>query len=263
VTGGAPTDNAPPPGTRSPRVGLALYGIEGLPEIAPGDDLGRLISEQANPLDSGDIVVVAQKVVSKAEGRLRRLAEVAVSARARELATRLQADPRMVQTVLDESVRVVRDDRVLIVETRQGFVCANAGLDRSNIPGDDTVCLLPVDCDASAAALRHRIAELSGAEVGVVISDTFGRPWRLGLINVALGVAGIPAVVDYRGRPDDFRMPLHATVVAIADEIAAAAEMVMGKTRRIPAVVVHGLSLDGEAGTGQELVRPAELDLFR
>ena len=154
-------------------------------------------------------------------------------------------------------------DRVLIVETRHGYVCANAGVDRSNVPGTDLVCLLPLDCDRSAEGLRERIGQVAGVEVGVVISDTFGRPWRLGLCNVALGVAGMPATVDYRGSADDFGMPLHATVIAAADEVASAAELVMGKTRRIPAVVVRGLGLDGEPGSGQELVRPADLDLFR
>jgi coenzyme F420-0:L-glutamate ligase/coenzyme F420-1:gamma-L-glutamate ligase len=243
--------------------GVELLPVEGLPEVAPGDDLGRLIAEHAPALRTGDVVVVAQKVVSKAEGRLLSLPGVAVSPRARALAARLRADPRMVQAVLDESVRVVREDRVLIVETRHGFICANAGLDRSNVPGDDVVCLLPEDCDRSAAALRRRIADVCAAEVGVVISDTFGRPFRLGLCNVALGVAGMPACLDYRGQPDDFGMPLHATLVALADEIAAAAELVMGKTRRIPVVVVRGLALAGVGGTGSELVRPAELDLFR
>jgi len=245
-------------------VNVELRGVEGLPEIRPGDDLGALIAEAAPGLQSGDVVVVAQKVVSKAEGRLRDLATVTASGRARELAERLGADPRLVQVILDESTRVVRDDRVLIVETRQGFVCANAGVDRSNVAGDDSVSLLPVDCDASAQALRNRITELSGAQVGVVVSDTFGRAWRMGLVNVALGVAGIPAVVDYRGRPDDFGMPLQATLVAMADELAAAAELLMGKTRRVPAVVVRGLDVfEGPPGSGQELVRPSELDLFR
>ncbi len=243
---------------------VELRAVEGLPEIRPGDDLGALIAEAAPGLRSGDVVVVAQKVVSKAEGRLRDLTTVTVSERARDLAERLGADPRLVQVILDESTRVVRDDRVLIVETRQGFVCANAGVDRSNVAGDDSVSLLPVDCDASAQALRDRITELAGAQVGVVVSDTFGRAWRMGLVNVALGVAGIPAVVDYRGRPDDFGMPLQATLVAIADELAAAAELLMGKTRRVPAVVVRGLDVfEGPPGSGQELVRPSELDLFR
>ena len=257
--GGAPSRPAAP----IAQPALELSGVEGLPEITPGEDLGRLIAERATSLRSGDIVVVAQKVVSKAEGRLRSLDSVVVSPRAGELAERLHADARMVQVVLDETVRVVRDDRVLIVETRHGFICANAGVDRSNVPGAEVACLLPEDCDRSAEALRRRIAEVSGAHVGVVISDTFGRPWRIGLSNVALGVAGMPATIDYRGRADDFGMPLHATVVAVADEVAAAAEMVMGKTRRIPAVVVRGLSVDGEPGSGRELVRPADLDLFR
>ncbi|MGA7988768.1 MAG: coenzyme F420-0:L-glutamate ligase [Candidatus Dormiibacterota bacterium] len=243
---------------------IELSGVEGLPEIRPGDDLAALIVEAASPLRMGDVVVIAQKVVSKSEGRLRDLTDVTPSERARELARRLVADPRMVQVILDESTRVVRDDRVLIVETRQGFVCANAGVDRSNVAGEDAVCLLPIDCDASARALQERLSELSGARVGVVISDTFGRAWRMGLVNVALGVAGIPALLDYRGRPDDFGMPLRATVVAMADELAAAAELLMGKTRRVPVVVVHGLELfEGEPGSGQELVRPPELDLFR
>ena len=258
------TGAVPPaaPGGGDRRGDLELRGVEGLPEIVPGDDLGKLIAERASLAD-GDVLVVAQKAVSKAEGRLLSLTQVAVGKPAQLLADRLSADPRMVQVVLDESVRVVRDDRVLIVETRHGHICANAGVDRSNVPGADMVCLLPLDCDASADAIRRRIAEVAGVRVGVVVSDTFGRPWRLGLCNVALGVAGMPAAVDYRGRADDFGMPLHATVVALADEIAAAAEMVMGKTRRIPAVVVRGLSLEGEPGSGRELVRPAELDLFR
>ena len=243
---------------------VELRGIEGIPEVRPGDDLAALIAEATPRLQSGDVIVVAQKVVSKAEGRLRDLNDVMPSEHARTLAARLDMDPRLVQVVLDESTRVVRDDRVLIVETRQGFVCANAGVDRSNVSGDTSVCLLPVDCDASARAIHKRIAELSGAHVGVVVSDTFGRAWRMGLVNVALGVAGIPAVLDYRGLPDDFGMPLRATVVAMADELAAAAELLMGKTRRVPAVMVRGLDVfEGESGTGHDLVRPPELDLFR
>jgi coenzyme F420-0:L-glutamate ligase/coenzyme F420-1:gamma-L-glutamate ligase len=249
---------------RADGVNLELRGVEGLPEIHPGDDLAALIFEQSGALHDGDVVVVAQKVVSKSEGRIRRLSEVSPSAQALQLAPGLDADPRMVQVVLDETARIVRADRVLIVETHQGFVCANAGVDRSNMDGKDDVCLLPVDCDASARVLRERVEALAGARVGVIISDTFGRAWRMGLVNVALGVSGLPAMLDYRGQPDDFGMPLQATVVAIADELAAAAEIVMGKTRRVPVVVVKGLAeLDGVPGSGQELVRPSELDLFR
>lgn len=243
---------------------MELRGVEGLPEIRPGDDLATLIAEAAVPLVSGDVIVIAQKVVSKAEGRLRTLSDVVPSDRALELARNLDADARLVQVILDESTRIVRADRVLIVETHQGFVCANAGVDRSNVAGQDEVCLLPLDCDSSARVLRERISTLTGARVGVVVSDTFGRAWRMGLVNVAIGVAGLPALIDYRGRPDDFGMPLRATVVAVADEIAAAAELLMGKTRRVPVVIVHGLDVfEGASGTGQELVRPPELDLFR
>ena len=243
---------------------IELSGVEGLPEIHPGDDLALLIIENAGPLANGDVIVVAQKVVSKAEGRIRSLSDVTPSERSIALAHKLEADPRMIQVVLDETRRVVREDRVLIVETHQGFVCANAGVDRSNVDGEDDVCLLPVDCDVSARSLHDRIHALAGVRVGIIVSDTFGRAWRMGLVNVALGVAGIPAMLDYRGRPDDFGMPLQATVVAIADELAAAAELLMGKTRRVPAVVVHGLEvLEAVPGTGQELVRPSELDLFR
>jgi coenzyme F420-0:L-glutamate ligase/coenzyme F420-1:gamma-L-glutamate ligase len=245
-------------------VKLELRGVEGLPEIHPGDDLAALIVEHAGPLQSGDVVVVAQKVVSKAEGRIRTLTDVTPSDQAVALAHNLEADPRLVQVILDETTRVVRADRVLIVETRQGFVCANAGVDRSNVDGPDDVCLLPLDCDASAQTLHQRISSLSGVRAGVIVSDTFGRAWRMGLVNVALGVAGMPAILDYRGRPDDFGMPLQATVVAVADEVAAAAELLMGKTRRVPVVVVHGLEeFDAAPGSGQELVRPSELDLFR
>ena len=240
-----------------------LIGVDGLPEVGAGDDLAQLISARIG-LVAGDIVVVAQKAISKVEGRTRKLADVTASDEAVRLAPHLvaQPDPRFVQVVLDESVRILRTERVLITETRHGFVCANSGVDHSNIPGSDVVTLLPVDPDASAAQLRDRLREVTGVMVGVIISDTFGRPWRLGIINVALGVAGMPALVDMRGRIDDVGKELHATVLAVADEVAAAAGLVMGKTRRTPVVVVRGLELDG-SGSGRELVRPAAEDLFR
>lgn len=242
---------------------LDLIGVDGLPEVRPGDDLGELISSRSK-LRDGDIVVVAQKVVSKAEGRMRRLSEVTAGDEAVRLAPRLTAapDPRLVQVVLDESVRVLRSDRVLITETRQGYVCANGGVDHSNIPGSDVVTLLPVDPDASAERLRIKLRELTGATVGVVISDTFGRPWRLGIVNVALGIAGLPALVDLRGQMDDAGKQLRATVLATADDVASAAGLVMGKTRRTPVVVVRGLELEG-SGHGRDLIRPAADDLFR
>jgi len=242
---------------------LDLIGVDGLPEVRPGDDLGELISSRSK-LRDGDIVVVAQKVVSKAEGRMRRLSEVTAGDEAVRLAPRLTAapDPRLVQVVLDESVRVLRSDRVLITETRQGYVCANGGVDHSNIPGSDVVTLLPVDPDASAERLRIKLRELTGVTVGVVISDTFGRPWRLGIVNVALGIAGLPALVDLRGQMDDAGKQLRATVLATADDVASAAGLVMGKTRRTPVVVVRGLELEG-SGHGRDLIRPAADDLFR
>ena len=210
------------------------------------------------------MLVVAQKVVSKAEGRLRDLRTVRPSPRALDYAERLQDDPRVVQLALDESVRVVRDERVLIVETRHGFVCANAGIDHSNVEADDTVVLLPEDPDASAGRLRAQIRDLTGRDVGVIVSDTFGRPWRVGIANVALGVAGVTAVIDHRGRLDDFGRTLTATVIAVADEMAATAELVMGKTCRVPAVVLRGwAAAEATPGSGRDLIRPAELDLFR
>jgi coenzyme F420-0:L-glutamate ligase/coenzyme F420-1:gamma-L-glutamate ligase len=242
---------------------IELIAVEGLPEVRPGDDLGTLISSRS-ALKAGDIVVVAQKVVSKSEGRLISLQTVTASEEAVRIASNLiaQPDPRMVQVVLDESVRVLRSHRVLITETRQGFVCANSGVDHSNIPGDDVVTLLPTDPDGSADRLRRSLRELAGVEVGVIVSDTFGRPWRLGIVNVALGVAGLPALVDLRGTVDDAGKPLHATVLAVADEIAAAAGLVMGKTARTPAVIVRGLQMKG-SGRGRDLGRPAAEDLFR
>jgi coenzyme F420-0:L-glutamate ligase/coenzyme F420-1:gamma-L-glutamate ligase len=243
---------------------LEVLAVEGLPEVHPGDDLAELIAAHAT-LEMGDVLVVAQKVISKTEGRFRRLADVTASDEAKEIAPRLIAmpDPRVVQVVLDESVRVLRAERVLITETKHGFVCANAGVDHSNVPGDDVVLLLPDDPDASARRLCDRLVELTGSKVGVIVSDTFGRPWRVGIVNVALGVAGAPAIIDLRGTVDDTGKELHATVLAVADDIAAAAGLVMGKTRRTPVVIVRGFERGGRSGTGTDLIRPAAEDLFR
>ena len=242
---------------------LELLGVDGLPEVRPGDDLAQLIAARAR-FEAGDVLVVAQKVVSKAEGRLIDLNDVTAGEEASRIAGRLVAkpDPRMVQVVLNESVRVLRSERVLITETRQGYVCANAGVDHSNVGGRDTLTLLPVDPDASAERLRTRLRELAGTDIGVIVSDTFGRPWRLGIVNVALGVAGLPAVIDLRGTPDDDGKPLRATVLAVADDIASSAGLVMGKTDRTPAVIARGLPLMGH-GTGRDLIRPPAEDLFR
>lgn len=227
---------------------LEISPVEGLPEIASGDDLGLMIAERAD-LRAGDVVVVAQKVVSKAEGRL-----VPVDTGRR--------DAERARLVEQESVRLVaRRGDLSIVETRHGFVCANAGIDASNVP-PGYVSLLPEDCDESAARIRNRIADLKGFEVGVIVSDTFGRPWRVGQTNVALGVAGVAAVRDHRGETDVFGSTLTATVIAIADEIAGAAELVMGKSDGIPVAVVRGMDAAGEGGAGRDLIRAAEEDLF-
>jgi coenzyme F420-0:L-glutamate ligase/coenzyme F420-1:gamma-L-glutamate ligase len=242
---------------------LELLAVEGLPEVRPGDDLGDLISSKAT-LKGADVLVVAQKVVSKSEGKLRNLATVEASDEAKRIAAQLinLPDPRLVQVVLDESVRVLRSQRVLITETRHGFVCANSGVDQSNVGEPDVVTLLPDDPDASARRIRERIHERAGVDVGVIVSDTFGRPWRLGIVNVALGVAGLPALIDLRGTPDDAGRDMHATVLAIADDLASAAGLVMRKTARAPVVVIRGLALEGD-GHGRDLIRPASEDVFR
>lgn len=246
---------------------LEVLAVEGMPEVRAGDDLAALIAaaleRQGDALRDGDVVVVAQKAVSKAEGRVRDLASVTAGDAARDISARVGADARLVQAVLDESCRVVRDTRVLIVETHHGFVCANAGVDRSNVPGADCITLLPVDADASAERLCRGLRERTGAAAGVVVSDTFGRPWRVGQVNVALGVAGAPALLDHRGRADDCGVTLRSTVIAVADEMASAAELVMGKTERVPAAVVRGWRATAPPGTGRDLLRAAEFDLFR
>ena len=240
---------------------LEVLGVEGLPEIREGDDLTELIAGAAR-LEDGDVVCVAHKIVSKAEGRVVRLDGVEPSERARELAGR-DGDPRRLEVVLRESARVVRARPPLVIaETKHGFVCASAGVDASNAPEADMVVLLPEDPDASAARLRAGLERLTGRSLGVLVTDTFGRPWRVGIANVAIGAAGIEVLRDLRGVRDPAGYELNATVIALADEIAAAAELVMGKTERMPVAVVRGLDVRGD-GTARELVIPAELDLFR
>jgi coenzyme F420-0:L-glutamate ligase/coenzyme F420-1:gamma-L-glutamate ligase len=239
---------------------LRILPVEGLPEIAEGDELGGLIAEAAE-VEPGDVVVVSQKVVSKAEGRIVRLDDVEASGRARELAA--NHDPRQLEVILRESARVVRARAPLVIaETRHGFVCASAGVDASNASEPDTLVLLPVDPDASAAAIRRALRERTGHDVGVIVSDSFGRPWRNGIVDVAIGVAGLRPLDDWRGRVDANGYELRATVVAVADEIAAAAELVRGKTSGVPVAIVRGLDVAGE-GTAQELVMPPARDMFR
>jgi coenzyme F420-0:L-glutamate ligase/coenzyme F420-1:gamma-L-glutamate ligase len=239
---------------------ISIRPVEGLPEIGADDDLAALIAERTE-LEDGDVLVVAQKVVSKAEGRVVRLADVVPSERARELAG--DEDPRRHELILRESERIVRSRPPLVIaETRHGFVCASAGVDSSNAPEPETVVLLPLDPDASAARLRERLRELTGVEVGVIVSDSFGRAWRQGTTDVAIGVAGIRPLLDLKGTRDSAGYELHATVIAVADELAGAAELVLGKTDGVPAAVIRGVDARG-GGTARELVMPAERDLFR
>jgi len=240
---------------------IQVLPVEGLPEVGEGDDVAALIAA-AVELEDGDVVCVAHKIVSKAEGRVVDLAEIEPSEEARELAGP-DGDPRRLEVVLREAVRVLRTRPPLVIaETRHGFVCASAGVDASNAPASDTVVLLPEDPDVSAARLRGALEERTGKTLGVVVTDTFGRAWRVGIANVAIGAAGIQVLHDLRGERDPAGYELHTTVIALADEIAAAAELAMGKTLRVPAAVVRGLDVAGE-GTARALVMPPEQDLFR
>lgn len=265
---------------------VRAIAVMGLPEVEERAALGELISQRAQ-IETGDVVVIAQKVVSKAEGRLRRLSSVIPGAEARKLAAALGKEPALVELILEESSEVLRAERnVLIVETRHGFICANAGIDSSNIPEDDTVCLLPEDPDASARRLRTEIVGqgpgvgVSGQKrgvsgethprlpptVAVVIADSFGRAWRLGQAEVAIGCAGLQPLDDWRGRPDANGRELEATLIAVADEAAAAADLVRDKDSRIPVVILRGLDrfVTPEDGPGAAaLRRPRDEDLFR
>ena len=215
----------------------------------------------ATTLEDGDVVVVAQKVVSKAEGRIVKLADIDPSPQARDLAG--DEDPRRLEAILGEAVRLVRTRPPLVIaETRHGFVCASAGVDASNAPEPDSLVLLPVDPDGSADRVRAKLRELSGSELAVIVADSFGRPWRQGTTDVAIGCAGIAPLVDLNGVRDANGYELHATVIAVADELAGAAQLVMGKTDGVPAAVIRGFAASGE-GTARELVIPAERDLFR
>jgi coenzyme F420-0:L-glutamate ligase / coenzyme F420-1:gamma-L-glutamate ligase len=244
---------------------IEVLGVEGFPEVRPGDDLNRMISDSVGGnLRTGDVLVVTHKIVSKAEGRIIDLRTVEPSTLAKGYATRFGKDPRQIEVVLRESRRIVRMDRgIVISETHHGFVCANAGVDASNVPGDDTVCVLPLDPDASAARLREALAEEKSVEVAVVISDSFGRAWRHGITDVAIGVAGMDPVADYRGRRDPHGYPMEASVLAVADELAAAAELVMGKTDNIPLAIVRGYSYSPAPGSARELLMPPDRDMFR
>ena len=239
---------------------LRIIPLAGIPEAKDGDDVAELVT-RAVELEDDDVVVLAQKLVSKAEGRVVRLDEVEPSERALELGG--EEDPRRIEVILREAKRIVRvRPPLLIAETKHGLVCASAGVDASNAPEPGTLVLLPDDADASAARIRSRLRELTDRTVGVLITDSFGRPWRQGTTDVAIGAAGIVTLLDLRGKRDRVGYKLHATQIAVADEIAAAAELVMGKTDGIPGAVVRGLQLGGD-GRAADILIPEERDLFR
>lgn len=247
---------------------VSVIPVLGLPEIVVDDDLGALIVGRCEAtgieLLDGDLVVVAQKVVSKAEGAIRVIAYQVPSPEAIELAGTCGKDPCIVQIVLDQSSRVVRAvPGVLIVETVHGFICANAGVDQSNIELDGVVTILPVDSDRSAREIRDRLRVLTGCEVGVLVSDTFNRPWREGSTNVAIGVAGFNPLRDLRGSNDDFDREMTTSTVSLADEVASTAQLVMGESGRVPVALVRGVDWIPGEYSADRLLRPAERDLFR
>jgi coenzyme F420-0:L-glutamate ligase / coenzyme F420-1:gamma-L-glutamate ligase len=247
---------------------LHIIGLPGIPIVTPGMDLAALIQQAATaaslPLQAGDILVVTQKVVSKAEGHLIVLQDITPSPLAESFARQWGKDPRHVEVVLQQSRRIVKMDRgVLITETHHGFICANAGVDQSNIEGEEVVAVLPPDPDASARAIRQALRERLGFDVAVIISDTFGRPWRHGLVNIAIGLSGIEAIKDYTGQLDAQGYELRVTALAIADELAAAAELVMNKLDNVPVAVIRGYAYPRGEGSLAQLIRAAERDLFR
>lgn len=246
---------------------ITVLGVPGLPEVVAGDDIGALIVQAATRADlevcERDIFVIAQKIVSKSEGRIVRLDSIEASPRALEWAEAYDKDPRMVEVALRESKRVVRMERgILISETHHGFVCANAGVDGSNIE-EGTALLLPEDPDASARRIQEILNASLGVRLAVIISDTFGRAWREGLVNVAIGVAGLAPLIDYRGETDSHGRPLRVTVIAAADEIASAAELVMKKKDAVPVAIIRGFNWDAREASGRELIRAPQFDLFR
>jgi coenzyme F420-0:L-glutamate ligase/coenzyme F420-1:gamma-L-glutamate ligase len=247
---------------------VRIIGLHGLPDITPGTDLARVITEAAHAqglsFASGDILVVTQKIVSKAEGQLVDLQTVTPSPFAVQIAKVQEKDPQVVEVVLRETKRVVKmDRRTIISETHHGWVCAHAGVDESNVAGEGIVALLPADADASARRLRQGIRGRAGVELAVIISDTFGRPWREGLVNVAIGIAGLEPLKDYRGQPDTEGRVLKVTSLAVADELASAAELVMGKLDRVPVAVIRGYAYAAGEGDAKQLLRTPEKDLFR
>jgi len=247
---------------------LRLAALRGIPEVRAGDDVAELIAAAAAreqlPLEAGCVIVVAQKIVSKAEGRVVNLRGIEPSSLAESYAREHGKDPRLIELALRQAKRIVKMDRgVLIVETHHGFVCANGGVDVSNVPEEDAAALLPLDPDASAARIREGLRRRAGCECAVIISDTFGRPWREGLVNVALGAAGLVPLADLRGRADRHGRRLQATIIAVADELAAAAGLLMRKDAGTPVVLIYGADMERGEGEARQLIRRPASDLFR
>ncbi len=245
---------------------IQIIGISGIPEVSEGSDLAQIIVDASKKngvkLQNGDIVVVTQKIVSKAEGRMVRTSSIQPSPYALRISKLMEKDPRVVEVILSETERIVKMVRGLIIsQTKHRLVCANAGVDHSNVPRD-LLCLLPASPDRSARKLRSQIMKLTHANVALVITDTFGRPWREGQTGVAIGLSGLRPLDDYRGRKDDFGNDLKVTLIAVADEIASASDLVMGKTKRTPVAIVKGYPIDGD-GTAKALTRRPSRDIFR
>src|SRR2546425_9488621 len=248
---------------------LTIFPVTRIPDVKKGDDLGKMIvsriEDQGDEFEEGDIAVISQKIVSKAEGRILPLSKITPSEFAETIANETGKDPRQVEAVLRESKKIIRMRAGhLITETSQGFICANAGVDQSNVGTKrDSVTLLPRDSDVSADRIRKTIHHTTGKDVPVIITDTFGRAWRMGQVNFAIGVSGMKPIHDYRGTRDMYRHTLHVTEIAIADELASAGELVMNKADKIPAALVRGYKIKRGKGTGKDLLRPEEMDLFR
>ena len=246
---------------------VRIFGLPGIPEIHEGDDLAGMIVEAARAqggIEERDVIVVTQKVVSKAEGRIVDLARITPSAFAQQIADQWEKDARQVEVVLGETKRIVRMGHgVVICETHHGFICANAGVDASNVEKTGTVCLLPVDSDASARRIHARIFDAFGVRAGVIVSDSFGRPWREGIVNFAIGCAGMLPLLDYTGQSDPAGYELRVTAMAVVDELAAAAELVHGKLARMPVAVIRGAEYTPGDGAVSQIIREAERDLFR
>jgi coenzyme F420-0:L-glutamate ligase / coenzyme F420-1:gamma-L-glutamate ligase len=246
---------------------IQLIPIAHIHEIRPGDNLPRILLAAAKKskltFQQNDILVLAQKIISKSENRLIDLTSITPSQRAIDLAAKSDKDPRLIEVILRESRRIVRDHPVLIVETHHGFICANAGVDQSNIPGENIVSLLPKAPDASAKKIAQALKRLTRKKIAVIISDTFGRPWRLGLTNVAIGCYGIPPLVDLRGTLDAHGKPLHASIIATADELASAAALATPKSAATPAVLIRNYPFKPSSAPATTIIRPPDLDLFR